>query len=95
MWCWLGHGCMICWREVHHMLSAKLGLPSASQTGRPEVRTDCDRSVPSGRVGNAKDAIFRSNEHFREAVGERESLDVQVSRAADPSACIAMQHLRR
>ena len=37
------------------------------------------RSVPSGRVGNAKDAIFRSNEHFREAVGERENLDVQVS----------------
>lgn len=36
------------------------------------------RSVPSGRVGNAKDAIFRSNEHFREAVGERESMDVQV-----------------
>ena len=35
--------------------------------------------MPSGRVGNAKDAIFRSNEHFREAVGERESLDVQVS----------------
>ena len=34
------------------------------------------RSVPSGRVGNAKDAIFRSNEHFREAVTERENTDV-------------------
>ena len=34
------------------------------------------RSVPSGRVGNAKDAIFRSNEHFRQAVGEREDCDV-------------------
>lgn len=33
-------------------------------------------SVPSGRVGNTKDAIFRSNEHFMEAVGERESIDV-------------------
>ena len=33
-------------------------------------------SVPSGRVGNSRDAIFRSNEHFREAVAERESLDV-------------------
>lgn len=33
-------------------------------------------SVPSGRVGNAKDAIFRSNEHFREAVTERENQDV-------------------
>jgi len=32
--------------------------------------------VPSGRVGNAKDAIFRSNEHFRGAVGEREAADV-------------------
>ena len=33
-------------------------------------------SVPSGRVGNAKDAVFRSNEHFRGAVAERESADV-------------------
>lgn len=33
-------------------------------------------SVPSGRVGNSKDAIFRSNEHFREAVAEREAVDV-------------------
>jgi hypothetical protein len=33
-------------------------------------------SVPSGRVGNSHDAIFRSNEHFREAVAEREALDV-------------------
>lgn len=32
--------------------------------------------MPSGRVGNTKDAIFRSNEHFMEAVGERESIDV-------------------
>ena len=32
--------------------------------------------MPSGRVGNAKDAIFRSNEHFREAVTERENQDV-------------------
>ena len=33
-------------------------------------------SVPSGRVGNSRDAVFRSNEHFREAVAEREALDV-------------------
>ena len=33
-------------------------------------------SVPSGRVGNSRDAIFRSNEHFRSAVAEREALDV-------------------
>lgn len=33
-------------------------------------------SVPSGRVGNSRDAIFRSNEHFREAVADREALDV-------------------
>ena len=32
-------------------------------------------SVPSGRVGNAKDAVFRSNEHFRAAVAEREAAD--------------------
>ena len=86
---------MVCWQEVHPIISAKLNLPPAFQSGKAEVRTDCDRSVPSGRVGNAKDAIFRSNEHFREAVGERESLDVQVSRAADPSARIPMHHLRR
>jgi len=35
-----------------------------------------NRSVPSGRVGNAKDAIFRSNDHFRQAVAEREECDV-------------------
>lgn len=33
-------------------------------------------SVPSGRVGNSRDAVFRSNEHFRVAVAEREALDV-------------------
>jgi hypothetical protein len=27
-------------------------------------------------VGNSKDAIFRSNEHFRGAVADREALDV-------------------
>ena len=32
--------------------------------------------MPSGRVGNAKDAIFRSNDHFRQAVAEREECDV-------------------
>lgn len=44
-------------------------------TGRPLWAGRC-RSVPSGRVGNNKDAIFRSNEHFREAVAEREAVDV-------------------
>lgn len=33
-------------------------------------------SVPSGRVGGSRDATFRSNEHFRQAVAEREALDV-------------------
>ena len=28
-------------------------------------------------MGSAKDAVFRSNEHFREAVSERERADVQ------------------
>jgi hypothetical protein len=32
-------------------------------------------SVPSGRVGCARDAVFRSNEHFREALAEREARD--------------------
>lgn len=32
--------------------------------------------MPSGRVGTAKDTLFRSNEHFREAVTERENVDV-------------------
>jgi len=33
-------------------------------------------SVPSGRVGISKDAVFRSNDHFREAVASREASDV-------------------
>jgi hypothetical protein len=33
-------------------------------------------SVPSGRVGAHRDAVFRSNEHFREAVAERALQDV-------------------
>jgi hypothetical protein len=32
--------------------------------------------VPSGRVGSARDAVFRSNDHFREALAEREARDV-------------------
>mmetsp|Transcript_3618 Transcript_3618/g.13104 ORF Transcript_3618/g.13104 Transcript_3618/m.13104 type:complete len:836 (-) Transcript_3618:783-3290(-) len=33
-------------------------------------------SVPSGRVGVSRDAVFRSNDHFREAVAAREANDV-------------------
>ena len=36
------------------------------------------RSVPSGRVGSAKDATFRTNERFREAVRGQEEGDVGV-----------------
>ncbi|GBG59025.1 hypothetical protein CBR_g24372 [Chara braunii] len=35
-------------------------------------------SVPSGRVGMGRDAVYRSNDHFREAVALREALDVQL-----------------
>lgn len=38
----------------------------------------CRRSVPSGRVGGAKDALFQSNERFREAVRSQEDADVAV-----------------
>ena len=34
------------------------------------------RSVPSGRVGAAREAVFRSNDHFREALADREAADV-------------------
>lgn len=34
------------------------------------------RSVPSGRVGAVRDAVFRSNDHFREALADREATDV-------------------
>jgi hypothetical protein len=58
--------------------------------------------VPSGRVGNAKDAIFRSNEHFRGAVGEREAADVaelehRLDRRLEPAerARIGVTQLRR
>ena len=60
------------------------------------------RSVPSGRVGNAKDAVFRSNEHFRGAVGEREAADVaelehRLDRRLEPAerARIGVTQLRR
>jgi hypothetical protein len=42
------------------------------------MRPEFCRSVPSGRVGNAKDAVFRSNEAFREAVHRQEAADVEV-----------------
>ena len=51
-------------------------LPALLQRLPARCCTALCRSVPSGRVGNAKDAIFRSNEHFREAVTERENQDV-------------------
>ena len=33
-------------------------------------------SVPAGRVGNMRDAIYRSNDHYREAVSQQELQDV-------------------
>lgn len=33
-------------------------------------------SVPSGRVGNSRDAVFRSNDQFRTSVLDREEQDV-------------------
>lgn len=38
----------------------------------------CRSSVPSGRVGGSKDALFQSNERFREAVRSQEDADVAV-----------------
>lgn len=32
--------------------------------------------MPSGRVGPARESVFHSNEHFREALAEREAADV-------------------
>ena len=46
---------------------APVHLPASRHTARARS------SVPSGRVGNSKDAIFRSNEHFRGAVADREA----------------------
>ena len=66
------------------------------------MRAPVRRSVPSGRVGNAKDAVFRSNEHFRGAVGEREGADVaelehRLDRRLEPAerARIGVTQLRR
>lgn len=36
-----------------------------------------NRSVPSGRVGLGREATFRTNDQFREAVQNREIQDVQ------------------
>lgn len=62
-----------CCPAVKHRLQAHVTPCSAAPAQPP-----CS-SVPSGRVGNSKDAIFRSNEHFREAVADREA---QVRRTA-------------
>nr|BAH23784.1 dynamin-related protein 5B-3 [Physcomitrium patens]BAH23785.1 dynamin-related protein 5B-3 [Physcomitrium patens] len=35
-------------------------------------------SVPSGRVGASRDCVYRSNEHFREAVASQEAKDTAV-----------------
>ena len=57
--------------------NGKAGGLKAAHAGSPSQCYRARRSVPSGRVGSAKDAVFRSNEHFREAVSERERADVQ------------------
>ena len=61
-WCSLLHGADC---SVHILLLTAYHSPAS-------VLRHCS-SVPSGRVGNSKDAIFRSNEHFRGAVAEREA----------------------
>nr|BAH23792.1 dynamin-related protein 5B-2 [Physcomitrium patens] len=35
-------------------------------------------SVPSGRVGTSRDCIYRSNDHFREAIALQEAKDIAV-----------------
>ncbi len=77
---------MVCYAagfKSHEALWAAGGLgncwPPASGRARPPgrcVRAHCCRSVPSGRVGAARDAVFRSNEAFREAVDARAARDV-------------------
>ena len=60
-------------------------------------------SVPSGRVGMSRDAVFRSNDHFREAVASREAADVlhcekKLARKLDAQAerpRIGVSQLRR
>jgi GTPase SAR1 family protein len=47
-------------------------------------------SVPSGRVGLTRDSMFRSNDHFREAVVQREQADIvelerRLDRRLEPS----------
>ncbi|GBF91812.1 dynamin ARC5 [Raphidocelis subcapitata] len=54
-----------------HLAATGLGGESAMLGGAPFFT-----SVPSGRVGAARDAVFRSNEHFREALAGREAADV-------------------
>ena len=40
------------------------------------THTHTHSSVPSGRVGPARESVFRSNDHFREALAAREAQDV-------------------
>lgn len=52
-------------------------------------------SVPSGRVGTGRDSVFRSNEHFRMAVIEREEMDVaEVERKLQRKLVRALLHMR-
>eukprot|EP00249_Psilotum_nudum_P012773 c23975_g1_i1 orf=519-3485(+) len=50
--------------------------PSRLLDGNLLGNTPFFTSVPSGRVGDSKDSLYRSNEEFREAVALRESQDV-------------------
>ena len=59
-------------------------------------------SVPAGRVGNARDAIYRSNDHYREAVAQQELQDVhelqmRLGRQLDPAerSRVGVGQLRR
>jgi len=61
----------------HRQRSACMNARSENEAGLTCKCPHC-RSVPSGRVGSAKDATFRSNEGFREAVRRQEEADVSV-----------------
>lgn len=59
-------------------------------------------SVPSGRVGTVRDAVFRTNEHFRDALAQQEHHDVselerRLDRRLEPSEAshVGVSQLRR
>lgn len=64
------------WRLKARETPSQAASPLPPLLRNPKPHNAARSSVPSGRVGSARDDVFRSNEHFREALADREAADV-------------------